>query len=226
MYLHRDREEDVEDLLNRSSLWAVTYGDLMSYLMVLFLILFSLAINGRGKFAESLAKVQKGFGGAAEGKNLARMIQRSKELDAADELDRQFSGRGIEKFATVQVNEQRIRITLSEPVLFDSGSSELKVQARSVLGLFAEAVRQLPNRIEIEGHTDDVPVRGGRYRSNWELSMARAYSVIDHLASVQKIAPRRISGSGYGEYMPIGANDTPEGRGANRRIEISLLRAD
>ncbi|MFA6091538.1 MAG: flagellar motor protein MotB [Elusimicrobiota bacterium] len=226
MALWREREDELEDLLNRGALWAVTYGDLMSYLMIFFLIMFVHSIGTKARFAETLSSMQAHFGGKAGGEQIERLARRSMEADVAADLEKKFAYKGIEKFAHVTVTEQKILITLRERVIFESGSSELKPQARDVLMEFADAVRDLPNRILVEGHSDNVPIRGGRYASNLELSMARAHDVIQALVTAGRIQPQRISGSGYGEFMPVADNSTPEGRAMNRRIEISLLRAD
>ncbi|MGC8867315.1 MAG: OmpA/MotB family protein, partial [Elusimicrobiales bacterium] len=112
-----------------------------------------------------------------------------------------------------------------EGILFDSGSAVLKSQAQNILLPVINELKKLPNDIVIEGHTDNVPIKGGRYATNFELSMARAYSVIEFMRK-NGIDPRRLSGIGYGEWRPIADNSTPEGRSKNRRIEITLIRKD
>jgi chemotaxis protein MotB len=125
----------------------------------------------------------------------------------------------------LQFNEKRVKLILKEAVLFDSGSAELKEQAKRILKGVIDELKKLPNDIIVEGHTDNVPIRGGIYRSNFELSMARAYSVIKFMQD-EGIDPKRLSGIGYGEYKPIADNSTQEGRAKNRRIEISILKVD
>ncbi|MCX7910505.1 MAG: OmpA family protein, partial [Endomicrobia bacterium] len=109
------------------------------------------------------------------------------------------------------------------PVLFDIGKAELKDTALSVLSEVAESLKPVSNEIVVEGHTDNLPIYGGRYRSNWELSAARAFSVRDYLIK-QGIDERRISCVGYGEYRPVAPNDTEENRAKNRRIEIKIIK--
>ncbi|MBI5597343.1 MAG: flagellar motor protein MotB [Elusimicrobia bacterium] len=226
MALQRDREEELEALLNRGSLWAITYGDLMSFLMIFFLILFAMAIKGRAGMAEGLGALQRQFGGERTSSALQRLEDRSRELAVADDLKTKLYGRGQQEFVTVNVTEQRILVTMPDPILFDSGAAALKAQAHPFLAEFSEIVKTLPNNIVVEGHTDDRAVRGGRFASNWELSMARAASVVGYLVREQGLDPRRVSGAGFAEFRPVASNDTPEGRAANRRIEISMLRRE
>ncbi|MBU2573818.1 MAG: OmpA family protein [Elusimicrobia bacterium] len=110
-------------------------------------------------------------------------------------------------------------------MLFASGRAELKEPAKKVLAPIAAELKKLPNSIIIEGHTDNVPIRHGKYTSNWELSMARAYSVLLFM-SEQGINPKRLAGIGYGENLPAADNATAGGRAKNRRIEISLMKTD
>jgi chemotaxis protein MotB len=112
---------------------------------------------------------------------------------------------------------------LDSAVLFDSGHSELKKEALPALEKIAANLKESQNDIVVEGHTDVVPIHHGKYESNYELSMARAYSVVRFFIE-HGIAPQRLSGAGYGEYKPVADNNTPEGRAKNRRIEIALFR--
>ncbi len=86
-------------------------------------------------------------------------------------------------------------------------------------------IQEFPNDIIIEGHTDNVPITGGKYQSNWELSVARAVSVIDFFTD-RGIEPKKLVAGGYGEFHPAYPNDTPEHRARNRRIEITILRQE
>ncbi len=124
----------------------------------------------------------------------------------------------------VQVLRGRMVVKLGEGILFDSGSAALKPSGKAVLDEVTRVLAELPNRaFQIEGHTDDVPVRpGGAYANNWELSAARAISVVQYMID-QGMDPGRLSAAGYGEYTPIVPNDTAELRALNRRIEIVLL---
>ena len=114
-----------------------------------------------------------------------------------------------------------LRLNLSEDVLFPSGSAEINSQGREVLGKVADRMKSMPNRVVVQGHTDDVPIATARFPSNWELAGARASRVVRLLAE-RGIDPTRLSAVSLSEYQPRAANDTSEGRARNRRFEITL----
>jgi len=228
--MRQNRKEDLESQLNRSALWAVTYGDLMSYLMIFFLIMFSMGLgkvggstNATRQYMEAMMKIQKVFGGASNSEMYQRVLQRGNEESLANEIRKNLGQSVLSKETQVTINEQMIRLTLASGVLFGSGSAVLTPQAKSVLAQVAKELAHIPNNIVVEGHTDNVPIHSQRYNSNWELSMARAYTVIVFFQA-QGITPQRLAGIGYGQYRPVANNATAAGRAKNRRIEIDIMR--
>ena len=121
----------------------------------------------------------------------------------------------------IQQLREGLQLNLTQDVLFASGSSELNEAGRSVLSKVAERLKEIPHQVKVSGHTDSVPIRSGRYPSNWELAGARASGVVRYLAE-KEVDPHRLVSLSYGEYVPIASNETPEGRQKNRRIEIAL----
>jgi chemotaxis protein MotB len=115
-----------------------------------------------------------------------------------------------------------VLITLENGILFPSGSADLSPGGYPLLGKVAEVVGRLPYTLRIEGHTDDVPIRTTRFASNWELSVARAVSVVKYFIHRGGIAPVRLSAAGYGASKPLVPNDGPLNRRKNRRVEIIL----
>ena len=118
---------------------------------------------------------------------------------------------------------QYVQLTLKGAILFDSGSASLKEEAMPIIervSLILE--RYAESEIEIEGHTDNVPIHTSRFTNNNELSSARALSMFDYLVKNTALEPSNIKHSGRGEYLPIADNSTPEGRAKNRRIEIKI----
>ncbi len=144
---------------------------------------------------------------------------RSKEYESlAASLDQEI------KAGRIQLSELQGKLTvrMAEKVLFPSGSATVSADGKATLRKIAEAFASVQGRmIRVEGHTDNVPIRTARFPSNWELSAARAIAVVRYLQE-QGVDPRLLGAAGYGEHQPIAANDTPEGRAENRRIEISL----
>lgn len=114
-------------------------------------------------------------------------------------------------------------IRLAEVGFYDSGSPVMRPESLAIIDTLADQLAPLSNAIRIEGHTDNVPINTARYRSNWELSTARATNIVLYLQDRHKIDPERLSASGYGEYRPLVSNDTTENRRLNRRVDIILL---
>ncbi|MCB9707878.1 MAG: OmpA family protein [Myxococcales bacterium] len=123
----------------------------------------------------------------------------------------------------VRIVRNRMVVELPEGVLFDSGKDELKKQGKDTLTQVAAVLKSITDRdFQIAGHTDDVPIRSQRFPSNWELSTARAVNVL-HFLVEQGMDRARISAAGYAYTQPVAANDKPENRAKNRRIEIVLM---
>lgn len=201
----------------------------MSYLMVLFLMMLSFRIaedvNKKSKtFDQAIEQIVVVFGGVVD-KQLADRIQaRDKEFIYIETMKESAEEGKFGEEAVVIVTEQTIQINLKAGVLFDSGKADLKPEALIILEEIAKNLLAVKNQVRVEGHTDNVPV-GKRvsFKSNWELSMARAYSVISALEGFG-VNPKMLAGIGYGEHRPIADNKTAEGRAKNRRITIHLIR--
>ena len=114
-------------------------------------------------------------------------------------------------------------IRFPDQVAFPSGSDELTADFLAMLDKLAVALAKVEGDIVVAGHTDDRPIAGGRFRSNWDLSSARAASVVHYLLNTTTIDPARMTAQGYSDSRPLAPNTTPENRAANRRVEISVL---
>jgi chemotaxis protein MotB len=230
--MRRSRHDDLENSLNKGAVWAVTYGDLMSYMMIFFLIMFSFGISKKSggtaadrKYEESLVKIQKVFGGKGSSAQEQRLVAREREESMVTQLKETIDKSNLSQFAKVETWDKKVRLVLAESVVFQSGRVDMDAKAEALLAAVAAQLNTLENPIVVEGHTDNVPVRGGRYSSNLELSMARAYAVV-RIFEKNGVAPKRLAGIGYGENRPLGDNATSAGRAKNRRIEIDLIRAE
>jgi len=216
-------EEIEEDPAPGATLWVVPYGNLMTILMIFFLVLyaFSFVVSG-ARFETILYSIQKDVGGEANKEYMARVVMKAREREAAIEMDGLIDERGLKKFANVQIDKEGIKVIFQSPVIFDLGKAELKPETISVLSEVARVIKAMPNEVVVEGHTDDRPVLRGEFHSNWELSAARAFNVVRYFIE-QGIEPKRLSAIGYGEYRPLYPNDTDEHRAFNRRIEINIV---
>ena len=132
----------------------------------------------------------------------------------ADSAQNQFS---------VELNERGLVIHVVESALFKSGQADIQPRALEVLDRIAAEIGNLPNQIRIEGHTDSLPINSFKYPSNWELSAARATSIVRYFVDRHDFSPERVSALGFGEFRPLVPNDTPENRARNRRVDIVIL---
>jgi chemotaxis protein MotB len=114
-------------------------------------------------------------------------------------------------------------VSLRQATFFPSGEDTIDPATYSSLQKVATAISQLPNPVRLEGHTDAIPIHTARFRSNWDLSAARAIAVLDLLTARFKVPVQRLAIAGYAETIPIAANDTDEGRARNRRVDIVIL---
>ncbi len=140
-----------------------------------------------------------------------------------DELEQDAVKYGIQDQVEVSFNAQYVMITLNGAVLFDSGSETIKESALPLVDKVGRILdHYADNIIEVEGHTDNVPIHNTRFEDNNVLSMYRALSVADHLREVTTLDPSHIKSSGRGDYVPIADNTTAEGRALNRRVVIKI----
>jgi len=196
-----------------SEFWIFSYGDLVTLLLVFFIMLFSFCKTDIEKFksvAESFKPVPPGSPFFLEGKEsvLSQLAQRIETSEIAQEV-------------FVTVDRRGVVVSFKDSALFQSGSADLTDTARKTLSRFVAYLFGLPNDVIIEGHTDNEPTAGVRFPSNWELSAARASSVARYFEA-EGIKGRRMQVIGYGEFRPRFRNDTPEKRALNRRIDVII----
>ena len=143
--------------------------------------------------------------------------------DMAEKVDKKAAKYGIQDKIEVSFNAQYVMITLNGSVLFDSGSEVIRKEALPLVDKVGRILdHYTANIIEVEGHTDNVPIHNGRFEDNNVLSMYRALSVADYLREVTSVDPAHIKSSGRGDYVPIADNATAEGRALNRRVVIKI----
>ena len=150
-----------------------------------------------------------------------------KGLEESDQIAEQVKENaakyGIQDQVEVSFNAQYVMITLNGAVLFDTGSEVIREDALPLVDKVGRIVNHYKdNIIEVEGHTDNVPIHNGRFEDNNVLSMYRALSVADHLREVTQLDPAHIKSSGRGDYVPIADNSTAEGRALNRRVVVKI----
>jgi chemotaxis protein MotB len=201
--------------------WLTVFSDMTTNLMLFFLILFAMTRMSEAQREAVREGMERAVIGKAEAAK-KRVVREAEEKTALGKLEEAVNYGSMAGYADMEVNDYMVRVTLKEPVLFTIGSADLTPKAEAALETLAGPLKDFPNEIVVEGHTDNIPISGA-YRSNWELSIARAVSVIDFLTE-RGHDPTKLIAAGYGEYRPVLANDTEERRARNRRIEITIVR--
>lgn len=220
-FIDRYSRHKVED----NPLYLVVLSDIMTNLMLFFLILYVFNIHQE---TDAAAMFSSGFdkdaAQAQKAKKAEEILQKFTEADVARQLAEEMLKAGMKDMAEVQLTDKQIRIQIAAPVLFASGKAALSLASTEILRPVAGVLNKLPNDIIVEGHTDSIPIRSGDYATNWELSAARANAVVDLLAGSYSVPQERMIAAAYGEHRPVAPNDTAEGRSLNRRIEIIVSR--
>jgi chemotaxis protein MotB len=202
-------------------LWLIIFSDMSTNLMLFFLLLFAmtrLSASDRDKLVEGMEKALVNKDAIEQ-----REVLQYAEIRAMRSLNDALVHGSIKQYAKVEKDDDKVKLTIEMPFFFSPGSAVINPRALTALQSLVPPVKDYPHEIIVEGHTDNIPISGGRYPSNWELSVARAVSVIDFFTQ-RGVTPEKLVAGGYGKYRPIHPNDTREHRALNRRIEITLLK--
>ncbi len=218
--------------------WLLTYSDMVTLLLTFFVLLFTFSSLDVTKFQAVLHSLQDALGLLEAGTTLeidyeptSMPGERDMEWEAEQlrlegllaKLEEIVEEQGLDEQILISLEERGLVVRFLDSVLFDLGSAELREDALEILASVVEVLKGLPNHIRAEGHTDDLPINTYRYPSNWELSSARATSVIRALLESYPFPPAQLGVAGYGEYRPIAPNQ-PGGQPLNRRVDLVVLR--
>ncbi|MBA2778892.1 OmpA/MotB family protein [Billgrantia kenyensis] len=199
--------------------WLISYLDVLTLLITLFVLLLSLAGNG-------LAVQGSRHGGDAaslispHAEAAARMVAGVGIKPRQDGLQPRFSGLEIEG-VSVDEGQRGITLRIDDNLLFQSGQASLTAQGREVLAGLRSVLQDFEGEVSVEGHTDSIPIATAQFPSNWELSSGRAIAVLRYLSELE-VPAERLRAVGYADTRPLESNETPEGRAANRRVELLL----
>ena len=242
----RKKKHDAEH--DNSERWLLTYSDLITLLMVFFVVLYAMSNIDAKKYqalSQSLnsAFEPSGFGGGGDSSNTsgggidtaaadalaaAAAEGQTNKIDpelaaAAEEIQKLLKEKGLQDKVSVSVQERGVVVGLMNTVLFESGSAKIKEDAVPTLIAIGQIANRVHNYIRVEGNTDDVPMNTPQFPSNWELSVVRATEVVKLLIAQSNVDPDKISAVGYGEYRPSVPNTSPENRSRNRKVDIVIL---
>jgi len=248
--------------------WLVSYGDLLTLLLAVFVVMYAMGQTDKKKAEEVAASMRDSFGYSTQAASGQKGMLQSQDIkpipaikpemavtpitskmppagprqgnisgeagskqmagekdfrEMASAIEAYLVKQGFQNKVALSITQRGLVISLKEAGFFDSGSAKLKQDSILTLRGIAEGLQQYANRFRVEGHTDSVPIRSSEFRSNWELSTARATNVIHFLVESAGFSPNVLSAVGYGEFQPLVANDTPEQRAKNRRVDIVVL---
>ena len=209
--------------------WLLTYADLITLLMIFFVVMYALSNANAAKFQSLSTSLRFVFGGggsligSSPGPGLISMpLESESGMDVVlEEFEKHLAQSGGAEGSGAQYEDRGLVLTLQEKMLFEPGRADITARTATQLKMLARILNLVNNYVRVEGHTDNIPVGGGR--SNWQLSTQRAANIADYLVREGGVRPQRLGASGYGEYRPISNNRTPEGRARNRRVEVILL---
>ena len=183
-------------------------------------------LNELDKYMNSMGKTAENEEQTDELKEMQEKLEEASLAESeklAERIEEALEENQMEDQIQIDFTANYVQLTLKGAILFDSGSANLKEDAMPVVEKVALILERYAEKtIEIEGHTDNVPINTSRFESNDVLSSARALSMFNYLVENTTILPSKIKHSGRGEYLPIADNTTPEGRAKNRRIEIKI----
>ena len=228
--------------------WLISYADFITLLFGLFVVLFAFARADQKKQAQIPHSINAAFhslsifgvlgshplGSSNENTVMPLNIVMGETVFAPariqqdlDRIRRQLTQTLSNQVAThtvsIHMGRDGLVISLPEAGFFASGSATPKPESLSTLRQIATALAQSPYDLRVEGHTDNIPIHTPDFDSNWELSTARATSIARLLLQLRAVQPDRLSAAGYAEFHPVAANDTPEGRAENRRVDLVIL---
>ena len=215
--------------------WLVSYADFITLLFAFFVVMYSTGATREGKYRAVSDSLASAFNpviafsdskiGLTGGRTGTTMFETGLKL-YFKKVDSKVKAMNLPNKISVSEDRRGIVIRVVEDVAFETGQADLVPEFTSRLDEIAGEIAKLPNQIQIEGHTDNIPIKTPIYPSNWELSTARAARIARYFAERHAMNPERISIAGYGEFRPLASNETLEGRAKNRRVEIIVLKEE
>jgi chemotaxis protein MotB len=217
---------------NSRERWLVTYADLITLLLVFFIVMYALSSRISGEkfdqLASSLAtsmkksRTPKPSDKTAFSKDLSKEQRQFKAT--ADAVVESLVKTDPKSDVKIDIDERGLVVSLIDTSFFDPGSAVLKPSAHKTLLAVTKPFLKLKNDLRVEGHTDSTPIHSAKFPTNWELSTSRAASVVRFLIEGTHISSTRVSAAGFADNKPVASNGTAEGRKRNRRVEIIVLK--
>jgi chemotaxis protein MotB len=228
--------------------WLIPYADMLTLLLALFIVMFAVGQTDKQKFAAMSREFNIIFAGGSAilssdgasivpleypGSETTTNVDGGKTKEAVEEdtmnevkqkLEQEIKTGGYEDKVKVELNKEGLEIAIQDVVLFNSGDADVLKGSEQLLVDISRMLRSLENDIKVVGHTDNVPIKNAKFRSNWDLSSMRAVNVMNFMTTYGGLIPQKFSVQAYGEYKPKYDNATADGRAKNRRVEIFIVR--
>lgn len=227
--------------------WLMSYADMITLLMAMFILMLSLSSTDSKKFDEQAAEMRKVFNQGSGG-NLPVVSTSGISLDlpvpvldedvetAARQREWRTSTMGQVRDALageIAGNAAQVLETTREVIIrfpdtsaFASGSADLRESILPALDRVALILKRIDGQVVVSGHTDNIPISTARFRSNWDLAVSRSVSVVHYLLKDNRLAANRVTAQGFAESRPLAGNETAEGRGQNRRVDVAITMPD
>lgn len=225
-----------------SGRWMLTYSDLITLLMIFFIVMYAssnVSLSKYGKLAKSLGTALGSSNGIGSGtgvigngtgsfigdaaKSVSATPEQKNLKNVKNEVDSYLKKNGLASSAGTNIDGRGLEIRLNDSILFDSGKADIKESSKDEIIKIGRILSKMDNYIRVEGHTDNIPIYGGQFKSNWQLSSVRAANVAELLVEQSGVPADKIAAVGYGENRPISSNATDAGRAKNRRVEIIII---
>lgn len=219
--------------------WLLTYSDLITLLMIFFVVLYSASTVNEAKYKQLATSMGAVFTGGStvlgseensgsssdNAGELKPLVQTEEEKlqGIENQINNIVKDLQLEGSVSTSIEERGLIISFTDSVFFDSGKADIKDELKPKLISVSNILNKIDNYVRVEGHTDNIPINNSDFHSNWQLSSVRASNVVEFLINYGEISPNRLSAVGYGEYRSIADNNTEEGRAKNRRVDILIL---
>lgn len=226
----RDKNKGGEE--GSTTEWALSYGDLMTLLMTFFVLIVSFSTTELIKFRQAMGSLQGSMGVLMEeeGNSMIKrntptsssVMEQDVMLRTLQDIEDQVFLMNAEDVVDIEINTSGVTFRLNNELLFNSGRATLKPGIEDILGHIGMLIQRFSCEVKVEGHTDDVPISTAQFPSNWDLSAARAVSVVRYFVETMALRAERFAAVGCGQYRPLVPNYSETQRGQNRRVEIAL----
>lgn len=249
--MKKHKKEHHEEHIDET--WLIPYADLLTLLLALFIILFASSKVDEKRYAQVMQGLNSAFNGGVsvleesdtmslddvstndikklkeskEDQKLTDLINKEKEdMEAIKKrIDIFIMENGMTLQLQTNVTNDMLKITIQDYALFDSGMAVVKPEAQKLAAVISDMLAMYPDyKVEVAGHTDNIPIKNNEFDSNWDLSSRRSLNFMKYLLNSNNINQARFRSIGYGEYQPIDTNETVEGRAKNRRVDVNIIR--